>query len=62
MMDFHEIIVAEEGGQIRVLVAPAMPLDSSARTFTDRDRAMAYARLLRLQHGFKIVETAQVMR
>ena len=57
-MSFHEIIVAEEGTQTRVTIAPAMPLDAISRTFDDRNMAMAFACLVSLERGIKIVTMA----
>jgi len=54
--DSREIIVASDVDGFRVTVTPPMLLDSPDRRFTDRGQAMTFARLVRLEHGFKIVE------
>jgi len=55
-MNYHEIIVAPDDTGFRVTVAPEMPLDSPNRLFAEQILAMTFARLLRLEHGFKIVD------
>lgn len=50
------VLVAEEGDEIAVSIIPPPTGVGHDRAFTDYGRAMAYARLLRLEFSWKIVD------
>ena len=56
---FHEILVEQVPAGWQVSIAPALASDSPCQTFVGHGNALAFARLIRLQRGFKIVDAGR---